>query len=124
MDDDEMVRHLASITLARLGYTVETCINGEEAISLYRAAKESGAPFFAVIMDLTIPGSMGGVETARHILDFAPEALLIVASGYAEDSIMTHYSEHGFCAAIEKPYKAQDIAELLNSIQKDAWQTA
>lgn len=117
MDDDEMVRHLSSLTLGRFGYTVTTCSNGEEAISLYQSAKDAGTPFSVTILDLTIPGSMGGMETARHILGIDPEAVLIVASGYSEDPIMTDYQEYGFRAAIEKPYRAQDIAEVLHRIK-------
>ncbi len=65
MDDDEMVRELAEITLKRLGYIVVCCKNGSAAISLYRSAREKGKPFSLVIMDLTIQGAMGGVEAAR-----------------------------------------------------------
>jgi len=114
MDDDEMVRELATLTLGRLGYLVKTCCNGKEAISLYQAALEAGTPFSVVLMDLTIPGSMGGVETARQILAFDPAAPLVVSSGYSEDPVMASYREYGFCAAIEKPYNADDIAKIIS----------
>jgi CheY-like chemotaxis protein len=114
MDDDEMVRELATLTLGRQGYTVMTCSNGREAISLYRAALEAGTPFSVVLMDLTIPGSMGGVETARQILAFDPAAPLVVSSGYSEDPVMANYKEYGFCAAIEKPYNVDEIARIIS----------
>ncbi|QSV46943.1 hybrid sensor histidine kinase/response regulator [Geobacter benzoatilyticus] len=112
MDDDEMVRDFATMALERLGHVVATCGNGGEAIASYRAAKEAGTPFSVVIMDLTIPGGMGGAETARRIRDFDPDALLVVSSGYSDDPVMANYREYGFCAALEKPYTAAKIAEI------------
>lgn len=113
MDDDDLVRDFAAMTLGRLGYRVVTCINGDEAIALYRRAKEAGSPFSLVIMDLTIPGGMGGVEAARRILAFDATARLIVSSGYSEDPVMANCTDYGFCAAMEKPYKAATIARIL-----------
>jgi CheY-like chemotaxis protein len=116
MDDDEMVRELAGITLKRFGYVVTTCQSGTEAIDLYRSARDGESPFTMVIMDLTIPGGMGGVEAARQILAFDPAAHLIVSSGYSEDPVMAHYAEYGFCASIEKPYKVEDIIAILQRV--------
>jgi len=116
MDDDEMVRELAATTLKRFGYVVTTCVNGTEAIALYRAARNEGQPFSVVIMDLTIPGGMGGIEAARQILAFDPAARLIVSSGYSDDPVMAHFAEYGFCAAIEKPYRVEDISAILQRI--------
>jgi PAS domain S-box-containing protein len=118
MDDDEMVRDLAAITLERSGYQVKCCADGKEAISLYRGAKDTGTPFSAVIMDLTIPGGIGGVEVARRILEFDPAARLIVSSGYSDDPVMSNFKDYGFCAAMEKPFKANDITEILAGVSK------
>jgi len=118
MDDDEMVRELATMTLERAGYTVTECVNGEEAIAIYTTAINAGTPFSLVIMDLTIPGGMGGLEAARLIAAIDPEATLIVSSGYSDDPVMSNPGEYGFCAAIEKPYKANDIAAVLAGIRK------
>lgn len=120
MDDDEMIRDLARITLRRAGYAVETCDNGEAAVARYRAAQEAGNPFTVTIMDLTIPGGMGGVEAARRILAFDPAARLVVSSGYSDDPVMANFAEYGFCAAIEKPYKIDDIILTLRSVRERA----
>jgi two-component system, cell cycle sensor histidine kinase and response regulator CckA len=117
MDDEEMIRALATLTLAHAGYTVQTCENGEEAIALYRRAQNDGVPFTATIMDLTIPGGMGGVQAARQILAFDPEAVLIVSSGYAEDPVMANCQQYGFKAAIEKPYKAHDVFRVISKVR-------
>jgi PAS domain S-box-containing protein len=120
MDDDEMVRDLATLILSRSGYIVKTCVNGDEAISLYRSANEAGTPYTAVIMDLTIPGGMGGVEAAKHLLALDPEARLIVSSGYSDDPVMAHYKEYGFCAAMEKPYNVSAISQILVEVDLES----
>jgi PAS domain S-box-containing protein len=116
MDDDGMVRELASASLERFGFDVQTCIDGEEAIALYVAAKEAGKPFRFVVMDLTIPGGMGGAEAAQQILALDPEAKLIVSSGYSDDPIMANFRTYGFCGALDKPYSHGDLAALLVSM--------
>ena len=120
MDDEEMLRTLTSRLLTHLGYQVATCANGEEAIALYTAAKEEGTPFSAVIMDLTVPGGMGGKEAARHILAFDPEAKLIVSSGYSNDQALSEYRKYGFCGAVLKPYQVTELAEALGALLKPA----
>jgi CheY-like chemotaxis protein len=119
MDDDEMVRHLAILTLERLGFTVTACSNGADAVSLYSAARQGGSPFSLVIMDLTIPGGMGGVEACRQLRAMDPDARVIVSSGYSDDPVMANFADYGFCAAIEKPYRVQDIAEVLGRINTE-----
>jgi nitrogen-specific signal transduction histidine kinase/CheY-like chemotaxis protein len=114
MDDEEMIRELAAAMLEEIGYHVTTCADGSEAIRYYKAAMESGAPFSAVIMDLTIPGGMGGKEAAKGILALDPLASLIVSSGYSNDPIMSDFSTYGFTGAIAKPYTISDLAQILH----------
>ena len=116
MDDEEILRDLASEMLGDLGYHVQTCSNGSEAITLYTAAKAAGTPFSVVIMDLTVPGGMGGKEAAQYILKIDPEARLVVSSGYSNDPIMDDYARFGFCATIVKPYSMNDIAGVLSRV--------
>lgn len=116
MDDDEMILELAEKMLHLLGYRVTTCTSGEEAISKYKSARESGTPFDAVIMDLTVPGGMGGRETAEKILAFDPGARLIVSSGYSNDPIIARFGEYGFCGAMVKPYRINELVEVLSRV--------
>ena len=116
MDDDEMIRDLASEILGELGYEIETCVKGGDAVLQYKAAMDAGAPFSAVIMDLTIPGEMGGKEAAKHILGIDPKAKLIVSSGYSHDPVMAEYTQYGFCAAVIKPYKVSQLANVLSDL--------
>lgn len=113
MDDDAFIRDLSVEMLGFLGYRVKTCIDGKEAVDLYKAAKVEGNPFSSVIMDLTIPGGMGGKEAAQLILAFDPAARLIVSSGYSTDAVMDDYESHGFCAAVVKPYNVEELAKVL-----------
>ncbi|MEI6702755.1 MAG: ATP-binding protein, partial [Deltaproteobacteria bacterium] len=117
MDDDGIIRELASEMLEYLGYEVETCAEGTEAVALYKAARQSGKPFAAVIMDLTIPAGMGGKEAAQQILAIDPSACLIVSSGYSNDPIMADFTMYGFRAAVAKPYSMAEFSRLLGSLE-------
>ncbi|MBU5612969.1 ABC transporter substrate-binding protein [Geomonas azotofigens] len=116
MDDEELIRDLTGAMLEQLGYTPTTCCEGSEAVELYRAARQKGERFDAVIMDLTIPGGMGGKEAARRILELDPAACLIVSSGYSNDPVMSEYREHGFCATLTKPYTVKEVARVLREV--------
>jgi len=116
MDDEEMILDMVAGMLEYLGYTVTKCLNGSEAIAQYKAAKESGSPFSAVIMDLTIPGGMGGKEAAVRILEIDPKACLVVSSGYSNDPIISDFKSYGFSAAVGKPYTMNDLGKLLSSL--------
>ncbi len=118
MDDEESVREIGAKLLQHLGYTVETAKEGKEALDKYRAGLESGKPYAAVIMDLTVPGGMGGKETIQELKKLDPGAKTVVSSGYATDPIMADYRQYGFDAMVPKPYEIDDLAETLNRIIK------
>ncbi|HEY5997131.1 MAG TPA: ATP-binding protein, partial [Candidatus Deferrimicrobiaceae bacterium] len=109
MDDETMLRTLVADMLQELGCRVATCGDGGEAIARYRAAFEAGTPFDAVIMDLTIPGGMGGKEAAQRILEIDPAARLVVSSGYSNDPVMAEFRKWGFGATMAKPYDMDEI---------------
>jgi len=116
MDDEEDIRKLTKALLADLGYTVETVENGVEAADLYRKRKEEGTPFSAVILDLTIPGGIGGKEGIERLLRIDPDIKAIVSSGYSTDPIMANYRDYGFSAVLVKPYRLQDISTVLQGL--------
>lgn len=116
MDDDLMIRDLAANMLGELGYRVKTCATGEEAVERYRLAQQTGEPFAAAIMDLTIPGGMGGREAAEQILKQNPQACLVVSSGYCNDPVMADYRSYGFSAAMIKPYSVSSVAQILDDL--------
>lgn len=112
MDDEEVIRELAAEMLGHLGYEVTTCATGEEAVRKYRLAKEGNKPFSFVIMDLTVPGGMGGRESAKDILAFDPYARLIASSGYSNDPVMADFCDYGFCGSIAKPYTLDELTRI------------
>ena len=116
MDDEEMIRDVAGEMLARLGYEVEFAANGEEAVTCYAAARQSARPFDAVIMDLTIPGGMGGREAIQKLREIDPGVKAIVSSGYSNDPIMARFREAGFRGVVSKPYTVTSLAEAVKKV--------
>lgn len=104
MDDDEMVRFVAGETLKRYGFLVEFANDGSQAVEIYREHHLAGAPFAAVILDLNIPGGMGGEEAMRRLLEIDPGAKGYVSSGRTDDPVMVNFESFGFSGTIEKPY--------------------
>jgi len=116
IDDDMSIRKSAGNLLRRLGYEVQFAADGQEGIDCYRVARQAGKPFHAVIMDLTIPGGMGGKEAVEHLKRIDPEAKVIVSSGYAEDPVMSNFRAFGFSGVAPKPYTADMLAEILKRV--------
>jgi CheY-like chemotaxis protein len=116
MDDEESVRDMAREMLAMIGYTVTIARDGAEAIAVYRGAMASGEPFDLVLMDLTIPGGMGGKETIRELMKIDPNVKAVVCSGYSNDPIMSFYEAFGFRGVIRKPYGMKQLNKLINDI--------
>jgi PAS domain S-box-containing protein len=116
MDDEEVVRDVAGEMLKQIGYEVEFARDGAEAIELYNKSKESGNTFDAVILDLTVPGGMGGVETIKKLLEIDPAVKAIVSSGYSNDPVMANFSEYGFAEVVPKPYEIQKVGEVVRKV--------
>ncbi|RJX19081.1 MAG: PAS domain S-box protein [Desulfobulbus sp.] len=113
MDDDGMILELSQQMLEFLGHKVVTCENGDQALELYQDALTEGNPFDLVIMDLTIPGGMGGERAIKELLRIDPKARAIVASGYSNDRVMAEHREHGFKAMVMKPYQLEDLDQVI-----------
>jgi PAS domain S-box-containing protein len=117
MDDEELVLEMAGAALRKMGYRVELCRAGAETIVRYQIALDAGKPFDAVILDLTIPGGMGGLETIRRLRDIDPRVSAAISSGYTNDPIATEYRAVGFKAFIAKPYSIKALEELLEGLR-------
>jgi PAS domain S-box-containing protein len=120
MDDDEIVRESSRRVLEELGYEVVLACDGAEAIDVYQKAKKTGIPFDAVIMDLTVPGGLGGKETIRRMLEIDPGAKVIVSSGYSNDPVLAEYRDHGFKGVVTKPYRIKDLSDTVYSVINSA----
>jgi CheY-like chemotaxis protein len=116
MDDEEIIREVAGHMLTFIGYEVEFASDGRIAIELYQTARGEGRPFDAVILDLTVPGAMGGKEAIERLLEMDPHVKAIVSSGYSNDPIIAEYRRHGFRGFVTKPYKIQELSQTLHSV--------
>lgn len=116
MDDEKMVRDISGEMLRSLGYEASFAEHGEKAIEMYKAALAAGEPFDAVIMDLTVPGGMGGGEAISGLRAIDPAVRAIVSSGYSNDPIMAAYREHGFKAVMIKPYNLKTFSTVLRKV--------
>jgi len=116
MDDEEIIRDVSSQILVHLGYDAEVCCDGVEALEIYRKALFGEKSFSAVIMDLTIPGGMGGKETIRKLQEIDNGVIGIVSSGYCNDPILANYADYGFRGIVEKPYSMEKLGKVLHDL--------
>jgi len=114
MDDDEDIRSTTGILLGKIGCEAGFARDGDEAVKLYKQAKDSKAPFDAVIMDLMICGGMGGKETIKELVKMDPGVKAIISSGHSCDSAMINPVKYGFSAALAKPYTIEELSETLH----------
>ena len=116
LEDDEVVRRVLGELLQSLGHDAEFAPHGMAAIEKYRQARESGSSFEIVILDLTIRGGLGGLETLNALREIDPGVKAVVSSGYSADETLTNYLNKGFKAVLKKPYGMQELKETLDSL--------
>lgn len=116
MDDEEMILSVATNMLNKLGYGVVIARNASEAVSIYQEAFITGNPFDAVILDLTIPGGIGGKEALKRLLEIDPSVKAIASSGYSNDAVRSDWSQHQFRGFLAKPYRLSDLGYTLSQI--------
>ena len=116
MDDQQSILKMVGRSLNKFGYEVESAEHGSQALQKYKEAMDAGRSFHLVILDLTIPGGMGGTETMSRLLRIDPSVVAIVASGYSNDPVMMNYKDYGFAAVLTKPYMPRDLKKLLSTI--------
>jgi PAS domain S-box-containing protein len=120
MDDEEPILKMAERLMNRMGLEFESVADGKAAIERYRAAKEEGRPFDLVVMDLTIPGGMGGREAISVLMAYDPKARAIVSSGYSSDLAMSDFRKHGFRGMVAKPYDVSELASVIRGVLAEA----
>jgi len=118
MDDEKMIRDVVGDMLGILGYEAGFAKDGAEAVELYKKAEQSVRPFDAVIMDLTVPGGMGGKEAVRKLAEIDPEVKAIVSSGYSDDPVMADFRKYGFSNVVAKPYNIKELGDALYEVLK------
>ncbi|MBN1227356.1 MAG: PAS domain S-box protein [Deltaproteobacteria bacterium] len=116
MDDQPSLRNMIGHMLTYLGYEVELVDDGAKAVALYKKARQTTHPFEAVILDLTVPGAMGGLEAMKELLKIDPEVKAIVSSGYSNDPIMGEYAQYGFSGVIAKPFQIEELSKIISQV--------
>ncbi len=116
LDDEQIVIDVCREMFDNLGYTAEFVCNGQEALEMFKTAQNGGVPFDLVIMDLTIPNGMGAEETIKPLREIDPDVKAVVSSGFFNDPVMTDYKKFGFSGTIAKPYKLDELDEMLRAI--------
>jgi PAS domain S-box-containing protein len=116
MDDEEPIRQMAMFLLRRLGFEAVCVPDGADALRKYQEAQTSGRPFALVIVDLTVPGGMGGREAVAQLRRLDPSVRAIVSSGYSSDPVLANYRDHGFSGVVAKPYEMNDLARVLREV--------
>jgi CheY-like chemotaxis protein len=116
MDDEDMIRELTGTLLTQLGYEVASAADGIEALALYASAHAANQPFVAVILDLTIPGGMGGKAVVGQLLDINPQVKAIASSGYSNDPVLANFRQYGFSGVLAKPYTMTELSIILQRV--------
>ncbi len=116
MDDEPAIKDVTGEMLRSFGYTADFAADGAEAVSLFERARTTGRPYDAVILDLTIPGGMGGKETIRKLRALDPEVRAIVSSGYSNDPVLGDFRRYGFTGMVAKPFTMDDLSAVLQNV--------
>jgi PAS domain S-box-containing protein len=116
MDDDAAVSEVAEGMLDVLGYTTATAPCGQSALERLAAAEAAGQPFDLVILDLTVPGGMGGKETVPHVRALRPDIPILVTSGYADNTVLAEYAKYGFDGVLPKPFTIPDLRVAIEEV--------
>jgi CheY-like chemotaxis protein len=113
MDDESAIRELTSQLLATMGYEVTAVPDGSEAVRIYERAARRGESFRAVILDATVRGGLGGVETIQRLRSIDPDVNAIICSGYSDEAALSEFLSYGFRGALPKPFTRRELADAL-----------
>jgi CheY-like chemotaxis protein len=117
LEDQKAILKMLQRMLGKMGYETICAEDGDQVLGMYKKSQDSGDPIDLVILDLTIPGGKGGVETMKELLTLDPEVKAVVSSGYFDDPIMANFRQYGFVGVIPKPYNMSQLAQVLSDIE-------
>jgi PAS domain S-box-containing protein len=123
MDDEDMVAEVATEMIESLGYTAKRACNGDEAIRMFNDAEQGGEPYDLVLLDLTVPGGMGGAEAVKYIREMRNDVCVLVNSGYADDSVLARYRDYGFDGVLAKPFTLAELRRVLRELEEGTTET-
>ena len=118
MDDDEILRKLTGKKILRMGFEIETAEEGNKAVAMYQAAMDAGKPYDVVILDLVIQNGLDGKGALAKLLEIDPGVRAIVSSGFVNDPAMSTFWESGFIEILPKPYKTNELEQVIKTVLK------
>jgi two-component system chemotaxis response regulator CheY len=113
VDDAPYVLKALRDTLGAHGYEVYEAVNGEEALDKYKEVNPD-----VVLMDILMP-KMDGVSATRSIIEYDPDARIIVITAVGKRGLEKDCIEAGAKGFIMKPFKTKDLLDIINSLGKD-----
>ncbi|MFH2057323.1 MAG: response regulator [Pseudomonadota bacterium] len=116
MDDEKYIQTILKKILEKLGYSVELTANGEDAVERYKALMEDKAPVDLVLLDLTVPGGMGGKQASELILEIDPSAKIVISSGNTHDPLLSDYRANGLKGILPKPFRLNALKKIIEQI--------
>ncbi|MCQ8894391.1 MAG: response regulator [Methanolinea sp.] len=116
MDDDEGIQDVVRIMLGRLGYRVAVVPDGVSAVIAYQRAQNEGDPFDLVILDLSVEGGKGGLETLEDLKIVDPNIVALITTGFTGEPVFSRYREYGFAGAVAKPYRMKDLDDAIRAV--------
>ncbi len=114
VDDEPSIKTVCAAMLRQLVYDPKTAAGGAEAVEMVRSSLASEVAFDLIIMDLTMPGDMGGKQATKQILEIDPQSCVVVSSGYSTDPLMANFAEYGFMGFVVKPYRLEELSNAVN----------
>ncbi|MCB0164877.1 MAG: PAS domain S-box protein [Anaerolineae bacterium] len=118
LDDEAVIHEVLGAMLEMMGHNVVYTVEGQQAVAYYQTAYQNGTAYDVVIVDLTIPGGMGGQAAAQEMIKINPQAKIIVSSGYTTDPVMANYETYGFKGVVAKPYRFADLQKVIQQVLK------
>lgn len=118
MDDEQIILDVTLEVLRFLDYDVMFARDGAAALELYKKEKAAGVPFDLVILDITVPDGLGGKDTIALLKACDPAVKAIVSSGHSHDPVVQNFMHYGFSGRLSKPYKINDLKEILEQLIK------
>jgi two-component system cell cycle sensor histidine kinase/response regulator CckA len=116
MDDGQSIRQLGALALQRMGLEATVVADGASAVDEFAKAKAAGRPYHLVILDLSVEGGLGGVETIKQLRKIDPDILAIVSNGYSDDPVLANFRTYGFRAMVPKPYNIEQFTQTVERL--------
>lgn len=115
LEKEDMIRSILKKILDELGYKAEIAIDSHETIKIFTEAVNLKDDISAVIIDLKFLNS-GNQEIIEKLRAITPDIKVIASSNYNNEQVMHRYKESGFNGVITKPFRVNELQELLKNV--------